>query len=327
MKYTLIILYLSVVSMSYSQNLVPNPSFEEYEECPNAVAEFATQVIGWTSWQETPDYFNVCNNELTGWAGVPENAWGYQFPITGDAYAALYTYTHTDVNIREYIATELNEPLVVGETYYVSFYASQVEGETGTVPMEARCATNHIGLRFFKYPEYNNPNNILQPDNIAHIDYPDILADSDNWTHVEGTFTADDSYNWVAIGNFFDGESTSIIEENPFGNCFGIYYIENVCVSKTQEECDYLLNIKNELNKQNIKIYPNPASNNIFIHSSFNKDIREVRITDISGKVFKTFNFQNEDVININIEPIASGIYFLQIKYSNHFFNYKIIIQ
>ena len=327
MKHIFIILFLLVAIISFGQNLVPNPSFEEYEECPYSVAEFAAQVNGWTSWQETPDYFNTCNNLITGWAGVPANIWGYQWPITGNAYAALYTYTHTDSNIREYIATELIQPLVVGETYYISFYTSQIEGETGSFPMEYRCATNHIGLRFFKDPEYNNPNNILQPDNIAHIDYPDVLADSENWTHIEGWFTADDSYNWVALGNFFDGESTEIIEENPFGNCFGVYYIENVCVAKTQEECDYLLNIKNGLNKQNIKIYPNPTSSNISVHSSFNKDIQEIRIIDISGKISKTFNFQNEEILNINLESFSQGIYFIQIKYNHHLFNHKIIIQ
>lgn len=310
-----------------AQNLVPNPSFEEYEECPTATAEFATQVIGWTSWQETPDYFNVCNNSLTGWVGIPENVWGNQWPITGDAYAALYTYTHTDSNIREYLAAELIESLVEGETYYVSFYASQIEGETGTVPMEARCATNHVGLRFFKNPQYNNTNNTLQPDNIAHVDYPNVLADSDNWTHIDGWFTADDNYNWVALGNFFDGESTEIIEENPFGNCFGVYYIENICVAKTQGECDYLLNTRNEFDVQNFKFYPNPASTIISIDSSFNKDIQEVSLMDISGKTVETFSFQNSDTISINVESFAKGVYFIQVQTNRHLFNRKIIIQ
>ncbi len=327
MKYTILISLFFISRIFYAQNLVPNPSFEEYEECPISTAEFSTQVIGWTSWQETPDYFHMCNNTLTNLVGVPDNVWGNQWPILGEAYAALYTYTHTDSNIREYIAAELQEPLIIGESYYISFYASQIEGETGTVPMEARCATNHIGLRFFKDPQYNNTSNILQPDNIAHIDYLDVLADSDNWTQIEGWFTADDSYNWVALGNFFDGESTEIIEENPFGNCFGVYYIENVCVAKTQEECDYLLGTTNELKIEHFQIYPNPSSNSISIRSSSNKDVGEITIFDISGKVCKELNFKNQAVITFNIESLDSGIYFIQVKSNNHLYNHKIIKQ
>src|SRR5690606_30479231 len=63
------------------QNLVPNPSFEEYLECPFSTVELQNQVIGWYSWNESPDFFYECSNDLAGLAGVPGNVFGYQYPI------------------------------------------------------------------------------------------------------------------------------------------------------------------------------------------------------------------------------------------------------
>jgi len=115
---------LFTTSLLNAQNLVPNPSFEEHLECPYSTAEFHMQVVDWYSWQETPDYFHTCNNELNGNAGVPENAWGWQWPITGDAYAGIFTYASHVVDGREYMAVPLLTPLEIGVNYYVMFYTS-----------------------------------------------------------------------------------------------------------------------------------------------------------------------------------------------------------
>jgi hypothetical protein len=294
------LLFLLMPFFALSQNLVPNPSFEEYSVCPNATGDFP--LTYWQSWQESPDYFNVCNNSLTGWVGVPENTWGNQYPINGDGYTAIYTYAQVgDPNIREFIATQLSEPMIIGETYFIFFYASQIEGETGTYPMEYRCATNHIGLRFFKDPTYNNTDNILQPDNFTHLDYADVLADSDNWVKIEGWFTADDAYNWVAIGNFFDDAQTEIEIQNEFGNCFGVYFIENICVSADSSACDYLLNKQESALSNQINVFPNPTQSQINIESDRLR-LMEVTIYNSIGEIVQhdelTVKKYNSDITN-----------------------------
>lgn len=323
MKNIILIFILFSSGGLYAQNLVPNPSFEEFSECPTSHAQFESRVLNWESWQESPDYFNTCNNELSEIVGIPSNIIGYQWPITGVAYAAIYTTTNNVTNGREYIAAQLIEPLESGENYYIFFHATWFDGGEEI----AICAANHIGLRFFKDPSYNNIDNPFYPDNFSHLEYNEMLIDSSNWVKIEGWFTADDNYNWLAIGNFYDDNNTDTSMFNDEDICFAMYYIENVCVAKTQGECDYLLNAKNEHNELNFHIYPNPASDNISIRSSVNNSIQEIRITDISGKTIKTFDFQNTGIINMNVESIKNGIYFIQIKYNNNLFNYKIIIQ
>jgi hypothetical protein len=304
-------IFLIMPIFGWGQNLVPNPSFEEYEECPLSTAELALQT-NWESWQETPDYFNECNNVINGNAGVPENSWGYQLPITGVSYMALATYANYAPDIREYAAVPLTMPLIIGQEYRVFFYASLYDGG---VKSDARCATNHIGLRFFKNPEYNNLGNPLQPDNFAHIDYDLVIADSDNWTFVEGWFIADDNYNWLAIGNFFDGENTTVEVLNALENYVAYYYIENICVSSTPEDCNILL-MSEEIRKEPIlKVLSNPFFDDLIIQNERHSKL-VISVFDTIGQLVAT-NQGNKFSFTFETTTWQKGLYFLVARDEN----------
>lgn len=317
-KVLLTFLLLPILSLQ-AQNLVPNPSFEEYEYCPTGTTHLNNSVVNWFSWQESPDYFHSCNNELSGTAGVPSHAWGYQWPITGEAYAALFTFAHHVLDGREYIAAPLIQPLISGEEYYVFFHTSQYDGG---VESASWCATNNIGLRFFKDPTYSigvggTP---LTPDNFAHLNYSEVLLDTMNWTLVEGWVTADDEYNWVAIGNFFDDSQTDIVELNDENRCFGIYYIENICVATSPEECEYLLQSDttssvSEVNKLDIQLFPNPVQDELLItHST--SIITNVRVYDALGKLI-TQKDEAAQSISIKTTHWSKGLYIVLVEEEN----------
>jgi hypothetical protein len=326
MKQYALALIASVASLStYAQNLVPNPSFEEYLECPQSTGELDQQVVDWVSWHFTPDFFHVCNNDGLGSAGVPNNGWGNQMPISGDAYTGVYTYAEYAPDIREYMASQLETPLTMGNTYYMMFHASLYDGGQ---KQPRWCETNNIGMRFFKDPTYTafppdaNP---LEPDNFAHLNYSEILDDYTNWTLIEGWFTADEDYNWVAIGNFFTDDQTEITILNDEGACSGIYYIENVCVASSPEECDYLLSA--DANKTAIKanVYPNPATESVRF-SLPEKDEYTVVFFDAQGRMIS--NFKNiRTGKEINVSTFQKGVYVVRV-YNNHFFTtLKLIIK
>jgi hypothetical protein len=305
--------------------LVPNPSFEIYSSCPNSTGELALRT-NYSSWHESPDFFHECNNELTGWAGVPSNLWGYQYPISGQAYAALYTFADTSPDAREYIAIELEQPLIEGQTYYIFFYASQIEGETATEPMEFRCATNHIGLRFFKDPSYDAVDNPFTPDNLAHLDYSEILADSDNWTKIEGWFTADDDYNWVALGNFFNDGNTEIEIQNDYDRCFGVYFIENICVATDPADCDYLLGANNPTAPNALTVFPNPGHDIINLRSN-NLKRYVLSVYDNLGKLIH-HEITKENNRSIDISQWKEGIYLIVVADErNSMYSYKYVKQ
>ena len=316
------LIMLCTYAASQSQNLVPNPSFEEYLECPFSTAELHNQVIGWYSWQETPDFFHECSNDLDGFAGVPENAWGYQEPITGLGYACVATFASVGQNIREYMAVQLTEPMIVGQNYYVVFYASLWDGWSDS---HLWCASNHIGIRFFENPTYDYQFNPLSPDNFAHLDYETVLIDNINWTKIEGWVYANQAYNWLAIGNFYTDGNTDIEILNDDNNCTSFYYIENICVGSSEEDCYYLLNSSQNESESLLKIYPNPA--NQIININGNQIIEKVEIFDIHGKLIKNFSLLNSENRSINISSLVTGIYILRIHSKNHFSNHKIIKQ
>src|ERR1039458_6392949 len=75
---------------SFSQNLIPNSSFELYDTCPTTLDQMS-RCQGWSSFSISPDYYNACNG--TGGLGVPSNGVGYQAASSGVAYAGLVAYS------------------------------------------------------------------------------------------------------------------------------------------------------------------------------------------------------------------------------------------
>ena len=62
----------------------------------------------------------------------------------------------------------------------------------------------------------------------------------------------------------------------------------------------------------NIKIFPNPATNTLFIQIE-NNQVEEMNLINLSGQKIYQGKFQNE----INVNGYPSGIYFLQLKNNN----------
>jgi len=299
-----------------SQNLVPNPSFEEYLECPYGTAEFHNQVIDWYSWQESPDFFHTCSNDLEGFAGVPNNAWGNQWPILGEAYAGVITYAHWNTSLREYMSCSLVEEMEIGESYYVMFYASFYDG--GEISY-AHCATNRLGLKLFKDPPLYTPevwNNPYTPQNTADIEYNEWFVDSVNWVLIDGWVKADDAYNWLAIGNFYDTDHTDTLQLGDINQCLAIYYIENVCISKNSVDCDYLKqpqDISSSVEKKDfiIQIFPNPSAGSFQV--TFSNVPNEIEVFNSVGQsIFISSRISNSLTIDGN--KWAKGLYILVVK-------------
>lgn len=81
-----------------------------------------------------------------------------------------------------------------------------------------------------------------------------------------------------------------------------------------------------ESNLSLVKIYPNPAIDNLTIDlSSVNSNISStVDIFDISGKLIET-RFENSQHINLSVTSYKAGVYFISIKNSNEVINAKFI--
>jgi hypothetical protein len=113
----LLLLLLLFPLFSLAQNLVPNPSFEHYDSCPDFYSELS-YATGWLAFSPSPDYFNSC--DLSQFVGCNKNFAGMQNPYIGSGYAGIETFSSTSPNAREIIGRQLLTTLTQGVKYYVS---------------------------------------------------------------------------------------------------------------------------------------------------------------------------------------------------------------
>ena len=147
--FNLVILFMvllnSVKITAQINNLVPNPSFEDYylEFYPQFECDTLAVCINWTNpTLGNPDYYNKVSCSLVS---VPSNEKGFQYAYDGFGYYFFATYWHYDTVqgaylFREYIQTELKEGLKANKEYCVSFYISLADSSL--------YATDRIGAFF-----------------------------------------------------------------------------------------------------------------------------------------------------------------------------------
>ena len=95
MKFLFTILFFCTLLTINAQNLVPNPSFEIYDTCPNNYGGNNLS-NGWYPFSSSPDYFNACS--INSSVGVPVNGFGNQNASTGNAYCGFASYHSSNWN-------------------------------------------------------------------------------------------------------------------------------------------------------------------------------------------------------------------------------------
>lgn len=70
----------------------------------------------------------------------------------------------------------------------------------------------------------------------------------------------------------------------------------------------------NELLSSKFAVFPNPVTDIVTITSSENIGVEQIEMYDISGKTVKSRNYAMENEVQLNIENVANGTYFLHIK-------------
>ncbi|MBL7980442.1 MAG: hypothetical protein JNL52_01400 [Flavobacteriales bacterium] len=216
----------------WAQNLVVNPSFEEYVHCPTDFTQIDS-VVGWESIFSSPDYFNACADDTMT---VPYNPLGYQWPSDGSGYAGLGFF---DIWFKEYMQGRLEAPLQPGVLTYVSMRVSPGGfGYPGwTSP---KLMASHIGLRFSTQALGAQTAYGSLEFNAAALYLPTILNDTANWTMLSTAFIPDSAYAHLQIGNFFADSLTQWeeVDAAPDGIWAAYAFVDMVCVSQQPGVCD-----------------------------------------------------------------------------------------
>ncbi|NKI33118.1 OmpA family protein [Croceivirga thetidis] len=213
----------------FAQNLVQNPSFEDFIDCPNALGTFSKHVKYWsTPTAGTSDYFNKCSVIM----GAPENFNGEQEPIDGRAYAGIYFYAPADY--REYVQNQLRFTLREGLEYELSFYASLAEGsdfaikDFGIVLSEGKFSgsTKQVLSKGRMY----KTNQRFQYFEVQHDEFHENKS---NWFKVKLVFRAKGFERFLSIGNLRDNKMTRKVQTKRRQSKKGAYYyIDNLRLTK-----------------------------------------------------------------------------------------------
>ncbi len=187
-------------SSSFGQNLVPNPSFEDWIDCPM----FNPDIICADHWSEYLDLdpFNTPDLGYEGAVFFPPSTIN---AVDGDQYLNLECSTGNP----EYIQVDLLQPLVAGTSYCVSFYAS--------VTAESPEVAPSLGAYFSNEPLLDSP---FELGLAAHVQGP-IEFDPFSWTIISGTFVAQGGESILVLAGF----------ENVGTQPFPYMYIDMVSVS------------------------------------------------------------------------------------------------
>lgn len=293
-------------------NLVPNGNFETYSDCPDDISQIS-RAIPWYSPTDngSPEYYNQCSEEWIG-VSVPDNGCGYQLAHSANAYAGIFAFHKLTHNQREFLQVELNDTIIKGIPYIISFWLSLTDNQNYSV--------NTMGA--YLSEEAINDTQIntfdLIPQVMNNPVYP--LSDKENWMLIKDTFISTIGGElFITIGNFFDdSESDTLFLNSGEPNWVSsYYYIDDVSVIAV----DTTIGIE-DYDKNKVKVYPNPANESFIIEYTVPiVDGVIFELYDLSGRKVKVQNIYNNRTV-VETGNLDAGIYHYALR-DNSFFKYS----
>lgn len=312
MKKRIYILLLSLCSGNlFTQNFVPNYSFEEHSSCITGVSAIDAGFVDFWGGFESADYFNICSIDSS--TSIPQNIVGYQLANTGVAYAGIRLYANLLNPIsNEFIQVQLTDSLDKSHYYCISFYVSLGDS--------SNYAVQNFGAYFSEetitLSDIENNSYIPQVTNPADS----MLNNKINWKKISGYYFANGGEQFLTIGNFYNNAYT--INQHlggapsPFYD-LAYYYIDDVSVV----QCDSLFTSVNNniaLSKaiKPIRLYPNPNDGNMILdYVLLPCEKGEIIFYDLAGKQIVSYLLDSTDTqLKLNNIELQAGVYFYLIK-------------
>ena len=203
-----------------SQNLVSNPGFEEFYNCPDKLSQYHNVVNWYTPTIGNPDYFNNCKERKNEPFGVPYNVYGTQQPRSGNAYCGFVLYNAVNNRLVEYVQIKLSKALQAKAYYKLSFYISLSES--------SKFAVNTVEACLSKETLSSNSWEPLFRKAIVRYSSSEVLENKVAWTEVSAEFYATGGEQYLTIGNFAM-KTQSIIKQLEDGDkLVAYYYLDDV---------------------------------------------------------------------------------------------------
>lgn len=247
MKNIILLLIFNFISFNCSsQNLVPNPSFEQYDPelyLPEYTMQFGFEftAISWSNALYTPGYVSPHNDTIglnyyggffmTGY--YPDSTVVVFPPKTGDHFVMMiHSMYQTSGELykqtREYTSCLLEEPLVEGEEYCISFFVRKGPGCSASIDQIGAVLSNVElvgGAAFFDPFEYTgSPNNLIKNFQSKLITpVGELVSNENEWMQYSGSFIAEGGEISIALGCFIDDDELIYDYDNLCTHSSGLF--------------------------------------------------------------------------------------------------------
>ncbi len=297
------------------QNLVPNSSFEDIPNCVGSGYGFISFSPPWkeATTQGSADIYNTCMIYDNPNRPVPLNTNGFQWPKTGNGYAAGYTWAMGWVG-GEYPSVKLIQALDQRKKYRVGFYTVLAE--------ESKYSTGTFGI-YFSNTEMNVPGiNLFDYEPQINFFLTPEERDTGNWILLEDTFTSIGGEQYLTFGNFKTGAESDTVYRPTGWNVpgypfFTYYYYDDVFVY----EIDTTLGVEESRLKQ-VNFYQNGYE---FVCENPNLGKIDLNLFDASGR--KVWQAEaNKGNNRIPFHNLSPGIYFATLQSSKASNTRKLVV-
>jgi OmpA-OmpF porin, OOP family len=307
---------LLILNTRAQVNLVPNPSFEEYEDCNNTSITTAMEwVVDWFNpnlWSS--DYWTSVNLGTPCTEGGTGGINPYLVPESFDSNFIVgsyyYVFEQEESGVREYVEVELTEPLVAGNSYAISYNVSM--GAT------SKYRINSMGCYFSEtaFTDYLTVG-ALEADPQVEVDT--LFGSPYYWIQIRDTIVANGGEKFMTVGNFKHNDEIELEQISEDSDAIGSYYV----LDKFNVSLITNVGIK-EPSLDDVKIWYNTDEDLLIVkNSSFSNNLLE--IFDASGRKIL------DDVANgkkeISTQKFSSGLYLVKVNSKKGNLIYKFLKQ
>jgi gliding motility-associated-like protein len=295
-----VITYLFVLiapCFSFSQNLVPNPSFNDVIDCDISSWSATVQSVeNWYASIGSPDFFNYCFNPPRQ---APNTFAGYSDPLNGSSMAGVGLGRNNTLNIvsRETISVELTNTLEKNLFYCVSFFYKNAQSDGLTYSTEMLSGMFTHGTITVGDLE----NTTVKMKNQVNEVY-------NGWTKFKSYYQPNGGENTFSIGYFGVLDYYHELPNEPFHNLY--YFIDSVRV----EECDKDSTLSIVLELPNVFTPNGDEVNDFYIVKANNLVALEVNILNRWGNLVSQFDGLTHywDGKAQNGSMCSDGVYFVK---------------
>jgi Secretion system C-terminal sorting domain len=292
------------------ENLVPNASFEENQNCVDDTVfnNFSPLGIIVKDWfnptRSSPDYFSTSDlfeecSAVIGSIGETSSL-GSPSPyhLNHHLGCALIFPFDLESEYREYFEAILTEELIAGNHYQVSLFTSITRRSSHRI--------NSLGIHFSN-ELISDSNETASLNLIPQIQIDTMFGQIGTWMHLVDTIIAIGGEKFMTIGNFNTDENTQfeplVGSENENGS-LAYYLFDSLSVkliTDTKIDNNFL---------STIQFYPNPVNDFIYIDNFHHPPNCFYNIYDVAGrKIIHHQILKNK----INISTLSNGIYILEL--------------